>query len=60
MQDDILVGSLPITNGPNWRVPEGAGLCIEVSEDKLARYHGLYRERGQFLPYDPSLIGKEL
>jgi hypothetical protein len=32
------------------------GLGIEVDEDKVARYHGLYRERGQFLPRDPTLI----
>jgi L-Ala-D/L-Glu epimerase len=60
MQDDVLKDSLPISNGPDWGVPQGSGLGIEVSEDKLAHYHELYRERGQFLPYDPSLIGKEL
>src|SRR5437867_380824 len=59
MQDDILKDSLPIASGPNWGTPHGSGLCIEVDEEKVAHYHKVYRQQGQFLPYDPSLIGKE-
>lgn len=59
MQDDVLRESLPITSGPNWGVPEGAGLGIEVDEGKVNRYHEVYKELGQFLPYDPRQIGKE-
>jgi L-alanine-DL-glutamate epimerase-like enolase superfamily enzyme len=54
MQDDILKQPLPIATGPNWGVPLGSGLCIDVDEDKVARYHQLYLERGQFLPYDTT------
>ena len=60
MQDDVLKNPIPIATGPNWGVPEGPGLGIEIDEDKLAKYHELYRERGQFLPYDPALIGAKL
>src|SRR5215510_13252955 len=59
MQDDILKHPLPITTGPDWGVPEGSGLCVEVDDDKVARYHELYLDRGQFLPYDPAFIGKD-
>jgi L-alanine-DL-glutamate epimerase-like enolase superfamily enzyme len=60
MQDDIVKQQIPITTGPNWGVPEGAGIGIEIDEQKLGRYHELYRERGQFVPYDPALIGKPI
>jgi L-Ala-D/L-Glu epimerase len=56
MQDDILKCSLPIASGPDWGVPVGSGLCIEVDEEKIACYHRLYREQGQFLPYDARLL----
>ena len=32
-------------------VTQKPGLGIEIDEQKLARYHNLYMERGQFLPY---------
>lgn len=60
MQDDVLGRCLPIVSGPDWGVPEGSGIGIEVDEEKVARYHELYKQRGQFLPYDPKFIGKEL
>jgi glucarate dehydratase len=59
MEDDILSTAIPITHGPDWGVPAGSGLGVEVVEDKLLRYHEYYRERGQFLPYDPTHIGQE-
>jgi L-alanine-DL-glutamate epimerase-like enolase superfamily enzyme len=58
-RDDIVKEPLPIASGPDWGVPTGNGLGIEIDQDKLAHYHELYRQRGQFLPYDPCLIGKE-
>jgi L-alanine-DL-glutamate epimerase-like enolase superfamily enzyme len=58
MQDDILKSPLPIASGPNWGVPIGHGLGIEVDEEKVARYHQLYHEQGQFLPYDASLLAQ--
>ena len=54
MQDDILKHPLPIATGPDWGLPQGSGLGIEVDEDKVARYHQEYRERGQYLPYDTA------
>jgi len=60
MQDDILKDPVPIAAGPDWGVPGGCGLGIEVDEEKLAKYHEFYRERGQFPPYDPALIATEL
>ena len=60
IKDDILKETLPIASGPDWGVPEGAGLGVTIDEDKLKHYHELYKKRGQFLPYDPKLIGKEL
>jgi len=60
MQDDILAAPIPIAAGPDWGVPEGCGLGLEVDEEKLAKYHECYRQRGQFLPYDPALLGSEM
>ena len=60
MQDDILQDPIPIATGPDWGVPQGCGLGVEVDEAKLRKYHELYRERGQFPPFDPALIGVAL
>ncbi len=58
MEDDILCDPLPIASGPDWGVPQGCGLGIEIDESKLRHYHEMYRRSGQFLPYDPAFIGK--
>jgi len=55
-----LTEPIPIARGPNWGIPRGLGLGIEIDEDKLGKYHELYRTRGQFVPYDPALIGTPL
>jgi L-Ala-D/L-Glu epimerase len=60
MTDDIVTETIPITHGPNWGVPAGAGIGVDIDPDKLAKYHELYLERGQFQPYDAGLIGAEL
>ncbi len=60
MTDDIITETLPIVHGPDWGVPQGHGIGVEIDEAKLAKYHELYRKRGQFQPYDPVLIGSEL
>lgn len=60
MTDDIVTEEIPITNGPEWGVPEGPGIGVDIDPEKLSRYHALYLERGQFQPYDPGLIGKDL
>ena len=56
MEDDILTQSLPTATGPSWGIPDGTGLCVDVDENKVAAYHDLYRERGQFLPYQPEMF----
>jgi glucarate dehydratase len=56
MCDDVLKTPLPIARGPEWGVPEGAGLGIEVDEEKVRKYHESYRREGQIPPYDPSLV----
>ena len=57
MADDVLKEPLPIAAGPDWGVPEGVGLCVDVDEEKVQKYHELYRSHGQFLPYDSSHVG---
>jgi L-Ala-D/L-Glu epimerase len=60
MTDDIIVGNLPIASGPNWGVPSGTGIGVEVDEEKVGRFAELFQRRGQFMPYDPELIGTSL
>ena len=57
MQDDILKEPVPIASGPDWGVPGGVGLGIEIDEEKLGKYHEQYQRIGQFVPYDPKLLG---
>ena len=59
MQDDLLRENLPIAHSPDWGVPSGFGIGVDVDEEKLNRYHQLYRLHGQYLPYDPATLGKE-
>ncbi len=59
MEDDVLTVPLPIATGPSWGVPRGVGLCVEVDEEKVKKYHRLYEQRGQFLPYQPSMFARE-
>lgn len=56
MADDILTEPLPIASSPTWGIPDGVGLCVDVDEDKVQKYHELYREQGQFLPYQPEMF----
>ena len=60
MTGDIVTETIPITFGPEWGIPKGHGIGVDIDEDQLARYHALYQERGQFQPYDPVLIGSSL
>ena len=60
MQDDILTEPVPIVSQPDWKVPQGTGCCVVVDEEKVGRYHELYRKQGQLLPYDPNFIGQEM
>jgi glucarate dehydratase len=60
MTGDILTETIPIAHGPDWGVPAGSGIGVDVDLDQLAKFHELFREHGQFQPYDPSLIGTPL
>ncbi|MDB5076303.1 MAG: hypothetical protein JWO42_2482 [Chloroflexi bacterium] len=51
MEDDILTCRIPIADGPIWGRIEGAGLGVEVDEQKLEHFQDAYRRDGQFLPY---------
>lgn len=59
MADDILSQPLPLAQQPDWGVPPGVGLGIEVDQDQLQRYHQHYQKHGQYLPYDPGNMGAE-
>jgi L-alanine-DL-glutamate epimerase-like enolase superfamily enzyme len=54
MEDDILTAPLPTASSPNWGVPEGPGISVEVDESKVQRYHEKFLSHGQFLPYDAT------
>jgi len=58
MADDVLATPLPIAEGPSWGIPAGVGLGVRVDEAKVRKFHEHYRAHGQFLPYQPSDIGK--
>ena len=58
MADDVLVEPLPIADGPAWGIPAGHGLGVRVDEEKVRKFHEQYRQHGQFLPYQPSDVGK--
>lgn len=60
MQDDILKTPVPIASGPEWGVPEGPGIGVEIDEEKLGIYHEQFLRIGQFVPYDPRLVGTEM
>jgi L-Ala-D/L-Glu epimerase len=52
MEDDILTAPLPTVSSPNWGIPEGPGISVEIDETKVRRYHEKFLSHGQFLPYD--------
>ena len=51
MADDILQERLPISSQARWGIIDQPGLGVEVDEEKLGTYAELYRQQGQFLPY---------
>ena len=59
MQDDILNDALPIATGPNWGIPTAPGIGWDVDEEKLARYHELFRQQGENLTYGDQFGGGE-
>jgi L-Ala-D/L-Glu epimerase len=60
MADDILKEPIPIRDGPSWGRIEGAGLGVEVDEDKLMRYHESYKTHGAFPTYSGKVAEGEI
>ena len=56
MEADILSEDLPIVEAPCWGVPSGHGLGVEVDLAKVEKYGQVYRQQGQFLPYQPEMF----
>jgi L-alanine-DL-glutamate epimerase-like enolase superfamily enzyme len=59
MMHDVLREELPIVHGPNWGRSDEPGLGIEVDEDAVSEAAGRYRSEGQYLPWQPYLLGRE-
>ena len=57
---DILTEPLPISASPRWGIPDGPGLSVTVDEEQVAMSHEYYLEVGQFLPYQESMIAREV
>ena len=49
MDSDLAV--IPISASPDWGLPEGPGLGIDVDEDRVKEAADRYARDGQFLPY---------
>jgi glucarate dehydratase len=58
MTDDVILETLPIATGPDWHASFAPGIGVTVDESKVSVYQNLYRERGQFLPYQPEMLGR--
>jgi L-alanine-DL-glutamate epimerase-like enolase superfamily enzyme len=56
VEGDILLTPLPIATQAQWGLPEGVGLCVDVDEEKVMKYHQLYKSQGQFLPYQAAMF----
>jgi L-Ala-D/L-Glu epimerase len=59
MVHDVLCEELPIAKGTHWGRIEGAGLGIEVDAEAVAEAAARYRSEGQYLPWQPYLLGRE-
>jgi L-alanine-DL-glutamate epimerase-like enolase superfamily enzyme len=59
MVHDVLTEDLPIATGAHWGRIDKPGLGVEVDEDAVAEAAGRYRSEGQFLPWQPYLLGRE-
>jgi L-Ala-D/L-Glu epimerase len=59
MVHDVLTEPLPIATGAHWGVIDGPGLGVEVDADAVADAAGRYRSEGQYLPWQPYLLGRE-
>ncbi len=59
MVHDVLTEPIPIATGSHWGVIEGAGLGVEVDADAVSEAAARYRSEGQYLPWQPYLLGRE-
>ena len=59
MVHDVLTEPIPIATGAHWGVIDGAGIGVEVDADAVAEAAGRYRSEGQYLPWQPYLLGRE-
>ena len=59
MVHDVLREELPIAHGPHWGRIDAPGLGVEVDPDAVAEAAGRYRSEGQYLPWQPYLLGRE-
>jgi L-alanine-DL-glutamate epimerase-like enolase superfamily enzyme len=58
MAHDILAERLPIADGPAWGVPTGIGLGVRVDVDAVAEAARRYEVEGQYLPWQPEMLGR--
>jgi L-alanine-DL-glutamate epimerase-like enolase superfamily enzyme len=58
MEHDVLVEPLPIVEGPSWGVPQGPGLGVHVDEVAVAEAARRYEVEGQYLPWQPEMLGR--
>lgn len=56
LEFDLLEQEIPVRTGPQWGVPDGVGLGLQVDDDALRRAMENYRRHGQYLPYDPASV----
>jgi L-Ala-D/L-Glu epimerase len=59
MEHDILVEPIPIASGPRWGRIQRPGLGVDVDEEAVAEAAARYRSHGQYLPWQPSQLGRE-
>ena len=59
MVHDVITETPPIATRPVWGVPDGPGLGIAIDDDAVAEASARYRVEGQYLPYQPEMIGRE-
>ena len=59
MVHDLLTEDIPIATGAHWGLIEGPGLGVEVSDDAVGEAAARYRSEGQYLPWQPYLLGRE-
>jgi L-Ala-D/L-Glu epimerase len=59
MKHDVLRDEIPIARGSHWGRIDGPGLGVEVDPDAVAEAAGRYRSEGQYLPWQPFVLGRE-